>query len=130
MDVLDLFGYQANLNNMLSRIGKRLAIEFFCDIHLYDGVVETNFIDIATPVDSLAQIKEALYGEANYYLNSNPTIELSDDIISEIMEELDFAKIDTTKPGDIKSTRWDSIVLIDDDNVSVECSFSLEIVDI
>lgn len=130
MDILDLFSYQANLNSMLARMNKALSIEVFFDIHLYEGVVEVTFLNIASKVNSFKDVKNALLGDADYYLNSNPEIELDSAIISEIMEELDFSKIDATKTGDFKQTRYDTITLIDDDTCTVDCSFSLEIIDI
>lgn len=130
MSVIDLFSYQANLNNMLARMNKALSIEVFFDIHLYEGVVEVTFLDIASKVNSFQDIENALLGDADYYLNSNPEIELDSATISEIMEELDFAKIDTTKIGDTKQARFDTITLIDDDTRTVDCSLLLEIIDI
>ena len=130
MGILDLFGYQANLNRMLIRMNKALSIEVFFDIHLYEGVVETTFIDIASKVESFQDIKDALLGNADYYLNSNPEIELDSATIDEIMEALDFAGVDAKKVGDVKGSRFDTITLIDDDMCNVECSISLEIIDI
>ena len=128
--MLDLFGYQANLNNMLARMNKALSIEVFFDIHLYEGVVETTFLNITSKVNSLQDIEDALLGNADYYLNPNPEIELDSATISEIMEELDFTDVNIKQAGDFKGTRFDTITLIDDDTRTVDCSFLLEIIDI
>lgn len=130
MNVLDLFGYQANVNKMLSRMNKALSIEVFFDIHLYEGVTEVTFLDISSKVNNLQDVKNALLGDVDYYFNSNPEIELTYEIIAEIMAELDFTDVNIKKAGDFKGSRFDTITLIDDDTCTVDCSFSLEIVDI